>query len=82
MIMNEEIAPVAEMYLVSSIGATWFNTGIRNDILKEVHSRWPQVKITVETEKLRWGSRDFHFHVRGPAVQVLLFTEMMTRYVL
>lgn len=79
--MDNEILPTAQMYLVSTLGCSWFNIGKRQDVLKEALSRWPGLAIRVETEKLRWGSRDFHFHVKGPAVQVLLFTEMLARHI-
>jgi hypothetical protein len=80
LITENEVLPTAQMYLVSTVGCSWFNIGIRQDILKEALRRWPGMKIRVETVKLRWGSRDYYFHVQGPAVQVLLFTEMIGRY--
>lgn len=81
LLMEREVLPTAQMYLVSTLGTQWFNIGYKQDILKEALTRWPEMKIKVETEKLRWGSRNFHFHVKGPAVQVLLFTEMIRKYV-
>jgi hypothetical protein len=81
LLMEGQVLPSAEVYMVSTLGCSWFNIGKRNDVLREARARWGDLKIWVETDKLRWGSRNFHFHVTGPAVHVLLFTEMIGKYV-
>lgn len=80
LIMNEEVLPTAEAFLISSVGVNWFHIGKKFEILREAHRRW-RLKIWVDTEKLSYGRRVFHFHVQGPAVQVLLFTEMIGKHV-
>lgn len=80
LMLDEEVLPEAQSYLVTTFGCTWFNIGKKQDILKEALARWPGMRIVVETEKRRWGSRDFHFKVRGPAWQILLFNEMLNKY--
>ena len=72
-------SPSQMAYVVSTVTVGWWNVGTKFDILREAHRRFT-LKIVVDTDKLRWGGREFTFHVRGEAWQCAMFTEMIAKY--
>ena len=80
LVVTGVLQPAQIVYTVVTLRTYVWNYGLKNDLIKEAYDRgWSLVFLEIPVDK-HFGRRDFHYHVQGPAWQILLFIEMMGKY--
>jgi hypothetical protein len=73
-------SPGEETYMVTTVSVSILSRGRIFEIMKLARFRFAMLVVNPELEKLTWGNRRYHLHVKGPAWQVLLFHEALSKY--
>lgn len=80
LVVTGVLQPAQQVYTVVTLRVYWWNYGLKTDLIKECRDRgWKLVFLKIPVDK-HFGKRDCHYHIQGPAWQVLLFIEMMGKY--